>query len=255
MTKRLRSFSEPALLGDVCSWIAHSHGRASNRLVRHSIAAAIITRPYDMKSVKNELLSLSIGTSRGGTPPSAAPTSQLGNGGTGVTVMGSLPDRSSSGKFGIAKSMAAREVKRKRGLLTTDGNQGGALTAVRRAVAIEPLLCPFKTILGCRKEFDIDHEGQWVTHSLSHFKKNGKDVEPPKTNKCCFCDKEILKSTGKESWIESLKYIRLAHHIHGHWMAADFELVRYLWGARVIDGAVFRDWTSRQSDTKPARFW
>ena len=193
-----------------------------------------------------------------GTAPSAARTSQFGNGGTGVTSMGSLPGLASSGTSGYPESLAsstgARDIEHRQRLLIPDGNQGGALTAVPRAVAVGPLECPFKTIVGCRKEFDIDHESQWITHSLSHFKKNGKDVEPPKTNKCCFCDKEILKSTGKESWTVRLKHIRLAHHINGRRMAAarpDFELVRYLWGAHVIDRAVFRDWTARQSNNSP----
>ena len=192
--------------------------------------------------------------------PSAILTSQVGNGGTAATPMGSLPGLSSSGTSGspesIATSMGTRDIERRQRVLRPDWSQDGALIIDPQTVAASPLGCPFHSILGCRWEFDNGHESVWIDHSLSHFKRNGKEVEPPKTNKCCFCDKEILKSTGTESWKAKMNHIRQDHHMNGHRMATarpDFELARYLWGAKIIDDVTFRDWTGKQrSDSPPS---
>ena len=190
--------------------------------------------------------------------PSAAQTSQLGNGATGVTSMNSLPGLCRSGTSArsesVTTSSGARGVERRQRLLIPDWNQGSVLTALPRAVAAGNLECPFKTIFGCRVEFNIEDERSWITHSLTHFEKGGKVVQPPKTNKCCFCDKEFLRNTGIESWIARLEHIRQAHHVHGSRLATarpDFELARYLWGAHVIDDALYRHWSATQSNNSP----
>ena len=116
------------------------------------------------------------------------------------------------------------------------------------------LECPFKAIIGCLAEFGINDEDLWIKHSFGHFKINGKRVEPPRTNKCCFCVKEFLENTGEESWILRLKHVRRAHYMNDHWIAAarpDFELARYSWGAHLIGNAEFRNWTAEQGYSIP----
>ena len=155
----------------------------------------------------------------------------------------------------IASSMGGKELDRTQRLLKPDWNQGGILIAEPQGFGTPILECTLATILDCRLEFDMNHQDSWIKHSLTHFKSiHGDKVPPPITNKCCFCDKIVRGNTGEESWEIKLKHIRDAHHVNGHRMAAarpDFELVRYLWGAEVIDNVKFRDWTAKHSAISP----
>lgn len=195
----------------------------------------------------------------GRTPSSVGGTSQCFEGGTEVTTHGSLPGLARSDKSGpvesVATSMGMRELDQRQRLLIADTNQGNALTADVNIADATPLECPLKTIFGCRLVFDVDHEGAWINHSFAHFKAlDGRTVQPPQTNKCCFCDVIISRETGEDSWIAKLEHIRMAHHFFGHRMAAarpDFELVRYLWGANAIDNTTMRDWTARRDLSSP----
>ena len=194
-----------------------------------------------------------------GTPPSVVETSQYFVGGTEVTTNDSIPGLSHSAMSGptesVATSMGARDLDQRQRLLIPDGNQGGALTADPQTLNAMPLECPFKIIFGCRLIFSLNHEEPWINHSFAHFKTiNGRQIQPPKTNKCCFCDLAIQKETGVRSWTTRLEHIREVHYLNGFRMAAarpDFELVRYLWGGNAIDRDAFRDWTARQSNDTP----
>ena len=194
---------------------------------------------------------------RGNVPSTNQGSSQYPNGGTGHLTRGSVPTLSSLGSSGpnesIATSMGTRELYQRQNLLTSDASQGGALTVDRPLLGTPCLECPMRTILGCRAEFAMTHEQAWVDHSISHFHVSGRVVNPPKTNKCCFCDKQFHEETGNLSWAARMTHIGV-HHQRGARMATarpDFELTSYLWGAGVIDQERYRDLCGSQSAVTP----
>ena len=190
--------------------------------------------------------------------PSTALTSQLDNGATGITSMNSLPGLSRGSTSGnldsIATSVVAIDAEQRQRLLAPDWSQAGVLTVNPVLMAPVSLECPFKTILSCPEEFEFHDRHSWIIHSFKHFERHGDTVEPPKTNKCCFCNEKFLRDTGVESWTIRMEHIRQSHHANGWRLATgrpDFELAQYLWGAEVIDGATFRHWAAKQSIHSP----
>lgn len=189
----------------------------------------------------------------------AVGTSQSSLGGSEITTHGSIPDIFDHGMSGRVESIATRmgttELSRTQRLLIPDMNQGSVLRADSYVSTATLLECPLKTIFGCQVAFDFDQDRQWIEHSFAHFKTlDGTQVQPPMTNKCCFCALPILGDTGKESWEARLNHIRDVHHRIGQRMAAaqlDFELVRYLFGAKAIDNNTYRDWVGKQNHTSP----
>ena len=85
--------------------------------------------------------------------------------------------------------------------------------------------------LGCQIHFSAFDK--WCDHSLTHF----KGVAPPKTNRCCFCDKKFSAPTGWRSWTLCMEHTEL-HCRLGHTRAIarfDSELYRHLRANNVID--------------------
>ena len=103
------------------------------------------------------------------------------------------------------------------------------------------LECPFNLAFLCPLTFS--NEDDWMRHSLTHFIKDGRAVEPPMLNKCCFCDKEFSSPRPFQSWGERMRHVCL-HHCLGHRLAharPDFALFKYLFDNRLISDGDYRD--------------
>ncbi|KAG8531244.1 uncharacterized protein KY384_004602 [Bacidia gigantensis] len=117
---------------------------------------------------------------------------------------------------------------------------------------IPVLPCPFD-ILGCRLEFQLEHEAAWIEHSLDHFVTNGPDeyrFEPPKENSCCFCEWTFGYKDGNVSWRERMLHVA-GHHRIGHTLkhaSPNFNLLRHFWRKRVIDNETLTKLTGRTPD-------
>ena len=98
------------------------------------------------------------------------------------------------------------------------------------------LECPFN-FLECFLIFPSHND--WLEHSLTHF----RDIPPPTTNKCAFCEQEFTATTGRKSWEDRMDHVAL-HHQLGHKLAHsrnDLALIRYLWNHRIMADAEYRE--------------
>ncbi|KAL9596164.1 MAG: hypothetical protein Q9219_005984 [cf. Caloplaca sp. 3 TL-2023] len=141
----------------------------------------------------------------------------------------------------IATSMGARHLDT---VPLLEQDQGGALVAGpnRRSRILE---CPFN-LLFCDECFADSNYREWILHSLTHF----HGVEPPRLNKCCFCERTFASEDGIRSWHERMDHVFL-HHRLGHSLSCarpDFQLYRYLWNKRVISDADYRDIKGNSED-------
>ena len=101
------------------------------------------------------------------------------------------------------------------------------------------LKCPFQQIYLCSKRFA--DEDEWIMHSLEHFSSNRREVRPPTTNACCFCEQTFHSLEPYKSWIE-----RMIHVGHDHDGSQTFlrarpgiALLEYLWDHRLISDDKF----------------
>ncbi|KAL9641261.1 MAG: hypothetical protein Q9204_000160 [Flavoplaca sp. TL-2023a] len=121
-------------------------------------------------------------------------------------------------------------------------DQAGALI-VSPPLRARVLECPFN-LLYCFKDFADTKE--WILHSLTHF----GHVDPPTSNRCCFCEAAFDSDDGVSSWHERMQHV-LLHHQLGHSLSCarpDFQLYTYLWNKHVIDDAVYRDIKGNSED-------
>lgn len=141
----------------------------------------------------------------------------------------------------ISTSMAARHLDN---VPLLEQDQSGALVVGpnRRPRVLE---CPFN-LLFCFEDFADSNYREWILHSLTHF----GTVDPPKSNRCCFCDAVFESHDGVWSWQDRMNHIFL-HHRLGHSLAVarpDFQLYTYLWNRHVITDAVYRDIRGNSED-------
>ena len=105
--------------------------------------------------------------------------------------------------------------------------------------------CPFH-FLGCKEEFHIWRERQWVKHSLTHFQTHGarrflaRRVEPPKSCRCYFCKTKFSSLSGTACWKDYMNHIRHCGSGH-HRVPPDAKLIEYLWQEGLIDGETYQD--------------
>ena len=108
------------------------------------------------------------------------------------------------------------------------------------------LECPFP-FLKCFRQFASSNEREWIRHSFEHFKADGREsrsVDPPKTNRCCFCPRTFTASSGTVSWRERMDHVKVHHQHFGHRLAAarpDFALIEYLCQSGLLSPADHRD--------------
>ena len=145
-----------------------------------------------------------------------------------------LTRASSVGSSSIATSRAATYLN---DLPTLEQDASGALVVNpnRRPSVLE---CPFN-LLFCFEKFASLNQRDWMLHSLTHF----KPVEPPKLNRCCFCDEVFESFDGCTSWKNRMDHVFL-HHSLGHQLRVarpDFQLYRYLREHNIISDAVYQD--------------
>ncbi|MCJ1479097.1 hypothetical protein MMC13_007781 [Lambiella insularis] len=129
-------------------------------------------------------------------------------------------------------SLGERQLRQSR-LLEHDQQGALEIAPLRQQVV---LTCPF-IFLQCLLSFTSVSE--WVTHSLTHF----KEIMPPNSNQCCFCDKTFKRADGQQSWREKLEHTAL-HYQEGHKLPKarpDFELHKYLWENCLIDNVEYKD--------------
>ncbi|KAL8792078.1 MAG: hypothetical protein Q9195_005333 [Heterodermia aff. obscurata] len=125
-----------------------------------------------------------------------------------------------------------------------------------------PILeCPFNLAFLCLKSFS--KEDDWIKHSLAHFSSNGRVIDPPTTNTCCFCDQTFYSPKPYESWGARMFHVGL-HHCVGHTLQharPDFALFKYLFENRLIDekeyrvlkGGGYRHYSSRLPRQGPSK--
>lgn len=141
----------------------------------------------------------------------------------------------------IPTSMAARYLDT---VPLLEQDQNGALVAGpnRRPRILE---CPFN-LLYCLEDFADSNYREWILHSLTHFGQ----VNPPRLNRCCFCEAVFESHDGVRSWHERMDHVFL-HHRLGHSLSCarpDFQLYTYLWNNRVISDADYRDIKGNSED-------
>ena len=157
-----------------------------------------------------------------------------------LTPNNSLPGLSATGSSrsldSISDGMGERQINRSLRIMVPDADgalEPSSLPPLRRADQDPVLECPF-TFLKCFRQFPVSNEGEWIQHSLEHFRINGRrprKIDPPKINYCCFCPQTFPASSGIQSWRDRMGHIKV-HQVHfGHLLAAarhDFALVEYL---------------------------
>lgn len=86
----------------------------------------------------------------------------------------------------------------------------------------------------------------WVEHSLTHF----RNVGPPDSNRCCFCNAQFTSIAKISDWARRIKHVAY-HYKLGDKLAyagPDFELYTYLWCNRLITNAEYRDLKGNHDD-------
>lgn len=141
----------------------------------------------------------------------------------------------------IPTSMAARHLD---GVPMFEQDQSGALIIGpnRRSKVLE---CPFN-LLYCFEAFANENLKEWILHSLTHF----RNVYPPRSNKCCFCEAVFESRDGVRSWHDRMNHV-FCHHQLGHSLSCarpDFQLYTYLWNHHVVSDADYRDIKGNSED-------
>lgn len=166
---------------------------------------------------------------------------------------GGLPGLSSGVSLDSCESMSsifgANELSRMSRFLLEVNLEG--LLVLPDLMVEEPIFeCPLH-FLQCDRTFT--NEGEWIEHSLTHF----KDVGPPNSNECPFCDRHNGRFThpvAMKSWIARMKYVSF-HHRQGESVGTarpDFYLIHYLWENRLIDKVQYRNLCCRsESQNSP----
>ena len=117
------------------------------------------------------------------------------------------------------------------------------------------LQCPFH-FLGCKREFHIWRERQWVKHSLTHFQTQGarrfpvRKVEPPRSCRCYFCKTKFSSLSGTACWKDYMDHVR--HCGIGHRrVPPDAILIEHLWQEDLINGETYQDLMSTEHPPIP----
>lgn len=195
---------------------------------------------------------------------------------TGLTSDSRARSQASSSSWGTAAPSASSVVP---SLADSDLNLDLNL-GVGVDVDVEPpaqsgiYACLFH-MLDCHDAFD--DATQWKTHVLSHFRTH----PPPRTARCPLCpDTEFINQDADQSsisslaappdtntdtamssqvhpsaWDRLLNHVAADHYQHGQTLAGsrpDFELMRYLYGRRIISDAQFKAMQLAPAPSSPA---
>ncbi|KAL8797132.1 MAG: hypothetical protein Q9195_000599 [Heterodermia aff. obscurata] len=168
-------------------------------------------------------------------------TSMLPSGNSEASKHSSLPAltvATSCTTSSVASSMGRRALEVQQRILEQD--QGGVLV-VPPLPGQRILECPFNLAFLCPLTFS--NEEDWINHSLVHFSKERRVIDPPTSNSCCFCDEQFHSPARFQSWVERMRHVSL-HHCLGHRLGharPDFALFKYLFDNRLISDADYRD--------------
>ena len=138
----------------------------------------------------------------------------------------------------IPSSIGVRAVEQQQRILEPD--QDGILI-LPQLLEHRVLECPFNLAFFCPMTFSDERD--WIEHSLVHLRMNGRPIDPPTSNRCCFCDKEFYSAMRGFSWVERMRHVRL-HHALGHRLAhaqPDFGLFKYLFDNHLISDGDYRE--------------
>ena len=122
---------------------------------------------------------------------------------------------------------------------------------------LDKLQCPFH-FLGCKEDFHIWREQQWLKHSLTHFQTPGarryaglvRRIEPPKSCRCYFCKRKFSSVSGTACWKDYMNHVR--HCGLGYnWVPPDSTLIEYLWQEGLISGETYQDLISIEHPPVP----
>lgn len=138
----------------------------------------------------------------------------------------------------VPSSIGARALAEQQRILEQDQDGVLIVPPLREHRVLE---CPFNLAFFCPLTFS--NERDWIEHSLLHLRRNGRSIEPPTSNICCFCEKKFYSAMRYESWVERMRHVRL-HHALGHRLAhaqPDFALFKYLFDNRLITDGDYHD--------------
>lgn len=189
--------------------------RAQQWILRHEVKHSIPSQP--------------------GTSMLAASDSQGGRDHEDLPALSTASSRNSSS---IPSSIGVRASESQQQML--EEGRGGVLT-VPPLSGRRILECPFNDVFSCKLTFS--NEDDWMRHSLTHFINQGRAIEPPTSNRCCFCDKEFYSSRPFQSWGERMRHVWL-HHCLGHRLAharPDLQLFEFLFNKRLISDSDYRE--------------
>ena len=185
-------------------------------------------------------------------PPLSVGTSRL-PAKSDFTLNNSLPcltrATSSRPSWSVSDGMGERQINGALRIMVPDPDgalEPTTLPPLRRADQDPVLECPF-TFLKCFRQFALSNEGDWIHHSLEHFRINGerpRRVDPPRVNSCCFCSETFQASSGSSSWRARMDHVKIHQQHFGHRLATarhDFALVEYLWQQGVLSLADYRE--------------
>lgn len=202
---------------------------------------------------------------------------------TGVTGESRARSRASSSSWSTAAPSASSAVPSLADSdLNLDLNLGVGVDVVVDPAESGIYACLFH-MLDCHDAFD--DATQWRTHVLSHFRTH----PPPRTARCPLCpDTEFIDQDADQSsisslaapadinttnlprpttatamslqdhpsaWDRLLNHIATDHYQHGETLAGsrpDFELMRYLYGRRIISDAQFKAMQLAPAPSSPA---
>ncbi|MCJ1349717.1 hypothetical protein MMC31_007958, partial [Peltigera leucophlebia] len=164
----------------ISDYLADTNDPSNQRISATGSSLPPLTGPFESRRTETSMLvsASGCGSSTGGLPG-------LSSGGSVGSLEGS-----------ISSKIGADQLSRSTSRLLSQVDGGGLLVLPRRLVE-EPIFeCPFYFV-ECNRTFT--DEDEWFEHSLAHF----KEVGPPTSNECPFCDRHNGRFTHPEpmeSW-------------------------------------------------------
>lgn len=218
----------------ISDYLADTNDPSNQRISATGSSLPPLTGPFESRRTETSMLvsASGCGSSTGGLPG-------LSSGGSVGSLEGS-----------ISSKIGADQLSRSTSRLLSQVDGGGLLVLPRRLVE-EPIFeCPFYFV-ECNRTFT--DEDEWFEHSLAHF----KEVGPPTSNECPFCDRHNGRFTHPEpmeSWVRRMRYVS-SHHQRGETVGTarpDFSLITYLWENNLMDKTQYRNLRCRsESQTSP----
>ena len=198
---------------------ARMFGRGSSVTQQQSLSGVLLSDDASRLSMNTSMLLCE----------ESLPTTCRNIGNQAIILASSRPDMS------FASSIGCRAMEN--GTSKLRDGMGSEVLPSRESKSLE---CPFIRIFNCLRTYS--NEKEWICHSLTHLKFHGRNVEPPTSNRCRFCEKDFYSLTPYQSWVEMMSHLSL-HHALGYDLSQarpDYSLLKYLFDHRIVSDAEYR---------------